>query len=152
MLRRASTILTGLPHSHETGGCRFDSDPYRLRAEGLHRSGLAADAAAAMEHALAIAERQGARLAALHAALDNLRLHADGPAAKAAAERLASVAGSFDPGEPLPDSSRRARPRERRRRGPVGGNCRQRREPGPPGAASTHLGALAVDWYGARFT
>ena len=103
LVTATAAIRAGLAHARETGECRLDSDLYRLRAECLRRSGLAAAAATAMERSLAIAERQGARLAALRAALDNLRLHSDGPAANAAAERLASIAAAFDAGEPLPE-------------------------------------------------
>jgi hypothetical protein len=100
-----NSIRAGLEHADATGEHRLDSELHRLHAECLRRSGKTDRAAAELAAALAIAAEQGARLAELRAAIDNLALHRSGTGCDAAAQRLAAVVASFDPSEPLPELS-----------------------------------------------
>ena len=100
-----ASIRVGLIHADATGERRYDSELYRLRAECMRRRGYADAASLALQRALAIAAEQGARLAELRAAIDNVDLHRSTSGSAAAAQRLATVADSFDPDEPLAELS-----------------------------------------------
>lgn len=82
----------------QTGERWFDAELHRLRGVALHRAGRLSEAEETFERAMAIAQRQAARMWELRAAVDLARLLSSQHRCTDAARALADVYGRFTEG------------------------------------------------------